>query len=1691
MNKHKLWFRGVLFFFLLLGQSVCLFAQLGNEWIDISKHYYKFSISNEGIFRIPYSVLSSTNLEMQGSSFQLWNNGQQVPIFVTTAQEFAQGDFIEFHAKPNDGFLDKDLYDDSSWQMQSSQSLYSNQAVYFLTDSDSEQNLRIGTGTNSLAGAPEPESYCWYESRIVFDEEYYRGEPRLLGSRYVPENLLDANEQDLAASEWTSSWDNRAAMQAGEGFSSEPVSSGEVLSRGLQADAAVLSPNTPNAILRMGLLGRSNDLSISPDHHLEVRWNEEVMDDLTLEGYEQLQYQLNIPAPQLQNVNLLEIESLGDLGELDEISAAYASLRYARDFDLEGVSFLRFTVYNPLIPDPHLTFTNFSSNLQFPLLYDLTTNERYFGNNINDLIHFRLSESEEVRELFLQKIENIQNITELEERNFTNFDFQANQGKYVILYPEELEATAISFGLYRTSNPGGGNTSVLINVASLYDQFAYGVDGHPLAIRNFLAFAEENFSDKPKHVLLLGTGVDLKQLTEDSELKDENLMPAIGSPACDFLYAFSNDQRLSTASIGRLPIVSNAEGQAYLDKVQQYEEQTRSCERGPYQYRERQALLGHARNPEESEWLSGLFSNLEALSESGPLSMGMQTWIENTEDDVPANFEEFHEWIVEGAGMLCYFGESDSNGAWWNLEENTNPASWGNQAAYPLVFSASDYTTASFQGQGNSVLGQKLLTAANRGAIAVIGSSGKSYYRSLEPVLHQFVSELQGSAFAEPVGETWNATISQYLTSENDYDRYTLENLQFLGDPAIRIQREALPDFTILEPGDVWFTPIVNQEGISSVDLFYRVSNIGYPADQEFAVQVIRSSETSTDLLFEGIKTYVEGEDNVYSLEIEVYEEILGLNQIEILINPEEESDELCFENNAKEVSLFLNDLGCSEEIVQIPNLQESYCLTGSGGLLEGSPAGGSFLIDGESSDTINPTELGVGLHEVSYTLESEDEGCPDSIFESSFLVTEGPAAIFQASSTQACLYEDLVFEYVGNASSSANYIWDFGSGAIGGDITGLGPHEVLWTTGGQKSVSLIVQEDECFGSYVINVQVALPLEDPGLICESTDLSSVTVSWLPQLAAESYLLQVNESEVVLDADINQYTVDNLELGDEITFALTAFGNEICGNRFSGPLTCVAEGCIDQALYIANLPDAVCLFDPPFEISANPAGGVFSGSGIMGSMYNPLQSGSGIDTVRYTWIDGDCSYTTETLVDVREDPVAEISQIGDLCVDESVMLEVTDGFSAYQWIGTGALGQSLEVAEPGQYNVIVADDAGCQGAAISFVSAPGIQGEIFSNTGEFFYCEGQASLFLDFNTAEQEVSMEWQDGTTGPLEVTSSGEYTAFLSQPNGCLDQMSVFVEVIPAPEPVLISDTGELSICNDEPLTVTCEQSFEKYEWFLNSSPLEYPESQNSIVITEPGDYLLVVTNEQGCVGSFLANIEGGGAIQTNILAPDASNLCAGTEVVLQLDNVFENYLWSTGEQTASIQVSTPGNYSVVVSTAGGCSGEASTFMDFQSTPVVDLGPNTDVQFGNEYLLNPVSQPGDFSYNWSTGDSSPTLTVTASGTYGVTVVDNNTNCSASDEITVSFLSSNVQAVPRLWAVYPTMTRDVLNVELLAVRQGQYKLTLKDLTGRELGEWSMSMAEHQLDVSAFQSGMYLLLLAIDQQNVAAQKIILQ
>lgn len=153
--------------------------------------------------------------------------------------------------------------------------------------------------------------------------------------------------------------------------------------------------------------------------------------------------------------------------------------------------------------------------------------------------------------------------------------------------------------------------------------------------------------------------------------------------------------------------------------------------------------------------------------------------------------------------------------------------------------------------------------------------------------------------------------------------------------------------------------------------------------------------------------------------------------------------------------------------------------------------------------------------------------------------------------------------------------------------------------------------------------------------------------------------------------------------------------------------------------------------------------------------------------------------------------------------------------------------------------------------------------------------------------------------------------------------------------------------------------------------------------------------------------------SITASVVAESATEFCAGGEVTLTASSSDNNatYVWSNGEISSEITVSTAGNYSVVATSSNRCaaaSNEVSVVVNELPTVSIAADGSTSFCTGGSVVLTSSESNGNV---WSNDATSASITVTASGDFSLEYTDENGCSATSNVISVSVSDSPIPTV--------------------------------------------------------------------------------
>ncbi len=345
------------------------------------------------------------------------------------------------------------------------------------------------------------------------------------------------------------------------------------------------------------------------------------------------------------------------------------------------------------------------------------------------------------------------------------------------------------------------------------------------------------------------------------------------------------------------------------------------------------------------------------------------------------------------------------------------------------------------------------------------------------------------------------------------------------------------------------------------------------------------------------------------------------------------------------------------------------------------------------------------------------------------------------------------------------------------------------------------------------------------------------------------------------------------------------------------------------------------------------------------------SQSGVYTVTATNTDG-CSNTANITVTVNSLPTITIGGNNSFCQGSDVQLTAT-GASTYLW-NNGSSNAIITVTNAGSYTVTGTDANGCSSTATTTVSVNPTYNIPLTHS----ICQGESYNFYGQN-------------------LTTAGTYIHTLQTVNGCDSVLTLTLSVSPLPTP---SISGNTTICDGENTTLTANGGI-TYLWSNGST-------NNTISVSQSGVYIVTATNTDGC--SNTANI----TVTVNPLPTITINgnttVCEGSSTTLTASGA-DSYIWSTGDNTASVNISAFGIYTVTGTSIAGCSNSTDVTVLVSQLPVITITGETDICAGESTTL---TANGGATYLWSNGTTETTITTSTAGTYQV-IGYNEAGCNA------------------------------------------------------------------------------------------------
>ena len=446
----------------------------------------------------------------------------------------------------------------------------------------------------------------------------------------------------------------------------------------------------------------------------------------------------------------------------------------------------------------------------------------------------------------------------------------------------------------------------------------------------------------------------------------------------------------------------------------------------------------------------------------------------------------------------------------------------------------------------------------------------------------------------------------------------------------------------------------------------------------------------------------------------------------------------------------------------------------------------------------------------------------------------------------------------------------------------------------------------------------------------------------------------------------------------------------------------------------NSTPALCTGTASGTASVIAGGGnggfTFSWAPSGGSNSSAINLSAGNYTVTVTDATG-CTKTATTTITNPTPVTSTTSSVASLCGQStgSATASGSGGTSPYTYLWSPVVGNAATLLNlaAGSYTVIVSDANNCTTSATVAVggsAGPTLSNNATTNVSCFGAATGSASVTGAGGTAPLNYQWSPSGGAAASATNLAAGNYVVTVTDASGCTSTTQIAITQPPVLTTVINSSAN--IICNGGATgAITIAASGGSPTYTYSWTPAGPNSTTNSNL--SAGTYTATVTDINGCTATVSTAITQPPALtastsSTSVLCNGGSNGTAST--IGSGGTAPYTYSWSPSGGTAANATNlSPGNYTVTVTDASGCTTSATTTIA-NPTPVTSTTSSVASLCGQSTGSATASGSGGtspYTYLWSpVVGNAATLLNLAAGSYTVIVSDAN-NCTTSATVAV------------------------------------------------------------------------------------------
>ncbi|MEN9613112.1 MAG: putative signal peptide protein, partial [Bacteroidota bacterium] len=528
-----------------------------------------------------------------------------------------------------------------------------------------------------------------------------------------------------------------------------------------------------------------------------------------------------------------------------------------------------------------------------PILYDVATQLRIETTLLNGKVAIALPpvSGATVRKLVLvNPTTGTNRISALPQTFFE--DLRSSNSDYVIISHPKLyddgqgNNYVQQYADYRDIRNGGAYRTKIIDIQQLYEQFGYGINRHPIAMRNFANFIQKNWRNPapPKYLFIIGKGREPVAIRAHGILSDPSkqsfLIPTWGTPGSDNLLVGSHQSNSATIAVGRLAATSGKHVQIYLEKIKGLEANVRNLPQTLEARTWMKNILHLSGGSSEAAILKNYLDAMRDNIQVSGAGLNVTSFYRTSTGPLQTSqTKEVFSYINKGLSLITFFGHSAPSTLEYNINE---PNQFDNEGKYPSVI-ALGCASGNIHTDLHNTVSEDMVFYERKGAISLSAASGTAYDGALNSFCERYYKILGANA-PLGLGDYIQQTTQQLERFADDALRSVMQEFTLHGDPALRLHRLTAPDY-VPDATTVRFQPEVLTTRLDSFNLQLNISNIGnYKRDSMFVLisQTLPSGVVKT---VSKVKIVTPPYSQTYTFRLPMLKEALGKNAFSVKVD--------------------------------------------------------------------------------------------------------------------------------------------------------------------------------------------------------------------------------------------------------------------------------------------------------------------------------------------------------------------------------------------------------------------------------------------------------------------------------------------------------------------------------------------------------------------------------------------------------------------------------------------------------------------------------------------------------------------------------------------------------------------------------------------------------------------------------------